>query len=333
MSLTRLQQKAVKLKEELDLLSKEIFTIQTKKKKLSKQFENLEEYYPKVEALRTKADHKEIGLNATIEFIAERKDYTLKFLKEIRTNFKSKNAELEKSLTKFNHKDKGFDSLLTQSQNHNQKIIELKNAATKMNGDIETSKISAESYLEEVKNITEIITDTGLANYFQNRRKSLNKAVVFWTIVFFIGFSVFGITGYYIFRHTQGEFGLEAFFMKISYIIPSSALMIYAIRRASEERIFLEKYAFKEVIAGSIKSYTKLLTEVYTSSDDKNRILDFTLDTMNTIFKEPYQDKKNTNIKISLDPNTKAIAGEFLENYDINVNKKSKSKSKPKQEV
>jgi hypothetical protein len=59
------------------------------------------------------------------------------------------------------------------------------------------------------------------------------------------------------------------------------------------ERNYEERYAFKTVLSTSLQAYIKLLSDKF--SDKKDELLSFTLTSIDRIYKEPYEEKDETN--------------------------------------
>lgn len=59
------------------------------------------------------------------------------------------------------------------------------------------------------------------------------------------------------------------------------------------ERDYEERYAFKTVLSTSLQAYIKLLSDKF--ADKKEDLLEFTITSINRIYKEPYEEKDETN--------------------------------------
>lgn len=76
---------------------------------------------------------------------------------------------------------------------------------------------------------------------------------------------------------------------RLTLSIPLIFFAIFASIQYIKERNLLEKYAFKETTAIALQAYTKLLTDKF--EEEKEKIITFVLDSIGTIYKEPYLDK------------------------------------------
>ncbi|MCX6754268.1 MAG: hypothetical protein NTU81_00360 [Candidatus Nomurabacteria bacterium] len=220
--------------------------------------------------LKTKVDDPKIGIQATLN---------------IATDLKSEIIKTKTSV------DQRFIEIKTLSE----KSGELKQSAESSVKEIEGMKAKSLEFKESIGETLDLVTASSLTDSFVKRRDTIYKNARFWKYatlgsVILLGASVLYI--YYL--QNKAVDGFKDFHAWYRYLFTSP--LIYLVYLCSHnynmERDYEERYAFKTVLSTSLQAYIKLLSDKF--SDKKDELLQFTLASIERIYKEPYEDKDRT---------------------------------------
>jgi len=235
---------------------------------VSSKVDEIEQFYIKFEELKGKVENEESGLQAVLGVVTDLKNQIIKV------------------------KASG-DEDLRVIKNTKEKTTELKKHAQTDKHTIEDYKKTSEGFKNSIGEILELTTASSLKNEFKTRKDEIQKAVNFWKwfltgSLLFLAISVLVI--YAIQSLSNGGFEDWKQWYRYLFVSPIVYLVFLSSKNYSYERDLLEKYSFKAVLSTSLRSYIKLLKDFY-FPDYKEAVLDFTLDSTNKIYKEPYSEK------------------------------------------
>ena len=129
---------------------------------------------------------------------------------------------------------------------------------------ISSMEKDAKALLLQLQDTYQLAINTGLAGSFDNRRKTVEDDFVNkWSRRFTyslggIGLIAVLILAYTIFNSRYSGFSPTLIF-RLTLLTPLVFYTGYSAVQYQKERLLLEKYAFKAVVASSIESYTQLL--------------------------------------------------------------------------
>lgn len=168
-----------------------------------------------------------------------------------------------------------------------EKIKKDKEEASTMKTDIIKNLKSSEENRDLISKLTDLITDTGFANSFQQRAKKLFWSYFFWGAVFILSVLVLS----YLLIHFLGSMNgdipeTKIIIYRLTLTSPLLFLIGFSMTQYKKERDLHEKYSFKATTATTIRNHVEFLTVVFES---KTEILEFIKATFTTIYKEPYE--------------------------------------------
>ena len=188
-----------------------------------------------------------------------------------------------------------------ESQNYTNEITGFKTQADENTKAIGLLKSQSEDYTNKIVEMYGITTGTTLGNSFNQRKNELGSSENKWFFTLVTSTVVLAIAAMFIY-YTSRVNGVvtTTFWYKLTFTSPLIFFVIFATERYSSERNLLEKYAFKAATALALESYSMVLRNNFKEQDPENRILDFVLNSMTTIYKEPFEHKKETRAEMSL---------------------------------
>ncbi len=253
----------------------------------------------KIKELKTSAEQSELQIRASLEQVAK----IISDIKEYEPTFqklKSKVEDGEEGIEALHNKveiyrddasvlKKEAENLLVDVKGRLSDIEKLKVEATEGRDEIIGLAEESEILKKDIEKSLKYVTDSTLQESFKVREKDLFKFVIIWLAVSIFSFLLFAVGTIYVFTELakNGFQGWEDWY-RILFVAPLLYLTIWSSRNYAQERRLHEKYAFKAVISTSLNAYIKLLTDKFDNAQEE--ILDFTKNTLTTIFKEPYED-------------------------------------------
>ena len=214
-----------------------------------------------------------------------------------------------------------------QSRDTAKNISELADEAETSAKAVKDAETESGKLRDGIAKIYQLATDRGLANAFDARKTEVGKLATRWLqwafgegvliVVIAIGLALW----------VKPTSWSEFVFYRLAYLTPLVFLLGFSISQYLKERGLTERYAFKAAAALSLESYTELLARRFPGDDNVEQILEFVLSAMQSIYKEPHQDKNRTSYK--LDFGNKAVwvkyaADEFAEISRRPTSKRSK---------
>ncbi len=273
--------------------------------------ESMTTAYSDFETIKQKIDNGETGLAAILK--------SSKDLKQDIFIIKDQSEGLYKEIKNLN----------AESIAHHKQIVQLREQSESETNKIKEHEKTSQESKDKIVKLYGIVTGTGLANSFDARKKEIEVSMKSWynililtTTLLFASVAAVYITWF------QGNFQeISLFLTRLTVTSPLLFFTIFATERYTHERNLLEKYAFKSATAFALESYTTLLKNTFKSQADEQKILDFVLDSMSTIYKEPFDKKTESKKSFSVNSKLGEIKAEVAETKeDIEIIKDMMSK-------
>lgn len=179
----------------------------------------------------------------------------------------------------------------SQSEEHEKNSSKL--AAT-----ISDLKNRSEEFKESIHETLKIVTDQALANSFDARKIELKDEEQKWLWHVIASSIVLAVVVMIIYMSQfWGEgAGLDTwkFWYRFVFTSPIIYYVYFASNNYTKTRDLLEKYAFKSAVALSLQTYTKLLRDNFQDEKNQSNLLDFTLRSIDMLYKEPYREVHKT---------------------------------------
>lgn len=212
-------------------------------------------------------------------------------------------------------------------------IKNIKEQSEKLHGNILQFEKESQENKEKIEQIYKLATDTGLANSFDARKKELKLGVWVWQAI--LGLSVIIITVILIWLYStslKNNYDINILILyRFTLTFPFIFLIVFSANQYAKERGLLEKYAFKAANALALESYTRLLTTRF--SKFEKEIVTFVLDCMKLIYKEPWENNKESRFKLSLGNKLGEATAEIKETIKENTENVKENISKGLEKV
>ena len=245
----------------LDNTQVKIQEIEAAKNKINEIQQEINTYYQKFIELRDQLDNEENGLEANFNWVKEKKEDTSKKYEEIIT-------------------------IHTNSDNLKKQIEEYKN-------EIQKIKEKSEEFKKSIGETLDLVTEKNLENAFAERKKEIKESLLFWKWFLVGSLIVLGVAIIFIY-YVQAKYnGFQDWKQWYRYLFttPIAYLVYLSSKNYNLERDLLEKYSYKAVLSTSLRAYIKLLRDHFPGEEEKKKILKFTLESTDKIYKEPFDDK------------------------------------------
>lgn len=182
-----------------------------------------------------------------------------------------------------------------------EKVEEIRDEAEEYKNETERNASKSTELKNNIKDHLELISASTLRSVFKKRERMLVLGMVLWALVTIVGLILLGLFYADIFDvlANSGTFSPEQV-TKIVFSIPLALGLIWSAKNYSRERRLVEKYGFKAVISTALKNYIELLKEEFPEEKGKVARLEFTLDNLEKLFDEPYDDNEDSEIELSL---------------------------------
>jgi len=274
--LQALLDQSIALKNSIDELETKSKTaldnINENSKSISEQVVEIETFYTSIFLpIREKVEDPKIGIQATLNLATDLKDEIVK----TKTSVDQRHKEIQ---------------LLTE------KSGELKQNAEGSVREIESLKAKSIEFKDSIGETLDLVTASSLTDSFVKRRDKIAKNARFWRWTTLVSVLLLGASVLYIYYlQNKAVDGFQNWHSWYRYLFTSP--LIYLVYLCSKnytmERNYEERYAFKTVLSTSLQAYIKLLSDKF--SDKKDDLLEFTLKSIDRIYKEPYEEKDETN--------------------------------------
>ena len=170
----------------------------------------------------------------------------------------AQSKDLQKKSTEVFAEIKSFRD---ESKKYLDEIKVNKDASKKLTDEIEQNLKTVEGKRSEVEKVADLITDTGFANSFQKREKTLRINAYVWLGIFFLSIIALAVLLYKFFGNLQTVPELEILLYRLTLTSPLLFLIGFAVRQYGNERDLEEKYAFKATIAVVMRNHADFLIE------------------------------------------------------------------------
>ena len=188
----------------------------------------------------------------------------------------------------------GTDENFREIKNLNDQSLKLKEQSEKSKNEIDEFKKRSAEFKADIEQTFQIATDVSLANSFNERKKDLEKESAKWLkhLSWSTGALSLIVIGIYLSQYiSNGNKPSDwKFWYRFVFTSPVIFYITFASHNYNKVRDLLEKYAFKFATSLSLQSYTKLLTDNF-KDQDKAKLLDFSIRTIDMVYKEPYIEK------------------------------------------
>ncbi len=227
--------------------------------KINQTKTEIDQYHQRFVELRQKLDDETDGLEANYEWVKTKKEEVSQKHEEI-IKIVGKTEDLQKQME-----------------------------ATKE--EIASTKKTSEEFKDSIGEILDLVTTSSLQNAFAKRKDEITSALKFWRWFLMIGLAALAIAVMVIYALQANSNGFHDWSQWYRYLFtaPIIYLIVLSSRNYNLERELLEKYSFKAVLSTSLRAYIQLLKDHF--SENQADILDFTKQTLERIYKEPYIDK------------------------------------------
>ena len=238
---------------------------------ITEKVQEIETYYTtNFLPLKTKVDDPKIGIQATLNIATDLKN------------------EIVKTKT-------STDQRFLEIQTLAEKSGELKQNAEVSVKEIEGIKAQSIEFKDSIGETLDLVTASSLTDSFVKRRDTIAKNTKFWKWATLVSVIILGGSVLYIYylqsRATDGFKDFQSWYRYL-FTSPLIYLVYLCSHNYNMERDYEERYAFKTVLSTSLQAYIKLLSDKF--SDKKEELLKFTLASIERIYKEPYEEKDET---------------------------------------
>lgn len=194
-----------------------------------------------------------------------------------------------------------------ESKKYLEEIKTNKENSSQMTEEIKESLESAQNKKLEVEKIADLITDTGFANSFQKRQKSLRINSFIWLGIFFLSIIGLSILLYKFFGKLDVIPEIQYIIYRLTLTSPLLLLIGFSIKQYGNERTLEERYAFKATMATVMRNHADFLIEKMEKTDAETGI--FIRQTIGNLYSEPFETgldmkKINKELKSILDKDT-----------------------------
>lgn len=229
---------------------------------VAEKINQMQEAFTEFQGLQAKITDPQTGLEAILNQARELQSSSSKLVSEI-------------------------SSYRDQSKKFLNEIEGARDVANTLVKSIEENLKTADEKKSQVAKVTELITNTGFANSFQQRQKKLEFNSRVWLGVLGIGIAALVALLVVFFYGITNVPEISVIFYRLTLTSPLVFLIFFAAAQYSKERSLEEKYAFKATIAVVMPNHTDFLIE-------KSRLTDvetnkFIRDTMTSLYVEPYE--------------------------------------------
>lgn len=262
------------LKEKIDNLKKtseeKATTINQKYEEILGNLDEMQKAYTSFREIKSKIEDPNDGLEAILNLSRKLKDD----IAQTRTS---------------------ADDSYKQSKALEEKVKEIKNQSDKAINSIESNQKESEEYKKQIGGILEVVTDTSVGDSFNQRKKEITQGLGFWLYGFAITIILLIVAISALVWMAYDKNGLHIDQWRFWYRFSLTSPLIYAVyffsRNYSRERDLLERYAFKFSLSLSLRSYVQLLADNFKSEETAKNAQNFTLKTLDIVYKEPYLEK------------------------------------------
>jgi uncharacterized coiled-coil DUF342 family protein len=186
----------------------------------------------------------------------------------------------------------------TEISNLNDSASQILTEASGAKDKINTELTESSRLKDGIAKILELVSDTGRANSWDQRRKRAQYSAILWVVMTVVGVAisahlvdkVFFTEDFKLVLHNE----YVAFLLRLTLTAPGVFLAWFSATQYSKERLFLEQYEFKTAAALAMESYTELLQRNY--PDQEIQTYNLTVELIRKVYKEPVYSKPSGSI-------------------------------------
>jgi membrane protein implicated in regulation of membrane protease activity len=271
--------------------------------------ETFNKEYERLVALRTEFSDRRTELDALIADLKENADLPgevethLDELKDeasnlstVLTTTQTYADSVETYYTSWSTTKAKIDDEYKTAVSQNQKLATYIEETDKLKSELTSEVARSTDLLNDARNTLDIATNTSMSSVFINRSNDRKKARRGWTWAVFMAVIAFAVAVYFAVTQVAalvtGQSEITAWILRLVVVAPFAFFLYFVTSQYTRERDLEEKYAFKGLIGQTLRNNTKLLNDEYLgdNADTKNegKILDFTIESMNAIYRPPY---------------------------------------------
>lgn len=201
-----------------------------------------------------------------------------------------------------------IDDEYTLSKEQNSEIADLITKISELKEQLTTEAARSSELLDEARETLNIVTNASLSSVFSKRSEERRTARRWWTFAVFMAVASFLGAIYYAITHIQvnSMSDWSVWLLRLTLITPFVYLIYFVTSQYNHERDLEERYAFKSLIAQTLQNYAKVLNDEFidesNASDVQPKILDFTIESMKSVYKEPHKNVLNTETRLRFNP-------------------------------
>lgn len=227
------------------------------------------------------------------------------------------NDEIESDRESIKESKNDFDKLIKTSiasieqtkEDILKKKIQIENTQSEIeeiNKEMTTYNDAATSMVKSIGNILDLVTDRGLANSFDERRKRVEKSMNRWKYLLIgsVLLAVFLLVFLFGFNEKLFDWNnIQDSYMKFVFKVTLSSPLIFAIWfssiQYSRERHILEQYEYKTATALVFEQYARILDDKFEEGFEKEKF-DFITNLINKVYKETEYPKHGTELSAKI---------------------------------
>ncbi len=303
---------------------------------IQQNIEEMQASYVTFQEVKERIDDSDTGLQATLESSKSLKDEIAGITKESQTLYK----EISR------YKD--------QAAKHIAGIQAIREESDTALEQIKQNELESEETKTRISQIFELVSQSGHANYFDERRKKLIYASWAWLAVAIVSLIVAAVLADNILLPlfdpvkevidgkevlvTAKDIEFGALILRAFMVTPFVAFAIFAFRQYGKERRLAEQYAFKAVSASTIEGSIALIERSLKSVPSEHlntQLADFAIKTAHSLHAEPQELQKVSRWKFSAGNKIANIGAEINDTLEgiskdikeaVNTTKKDESK-------
>lgn len=208
----------------------------------------------------------------------------------------------------------------TKSENALVSISKFKDQSDELVGQIKESKATVDTYktdsetlTKDIRNTLNKVTQFTLSKALQDRTKSFNRQMWFWSVLQVIAISALTYAVYLIFHilfiGTQdhppissdaSKPDLLSIIAKFLFTTPLIFAVYMTTSNFRHARDLRDRYAWKETVAKNFQNYIKLVKDEFKDGKYEEERFKFSIDTVRSIYKEPNPLPKKRKYSFSL---------------------------------
>jgi ABC-type transporter Mla subunit MlaD len=289
----KIENKETGLKNTLDKSVLFIKEIAKKRDQLATANTKYQGNVKEIQSILTKARRIDKSASSSNDSIAKHKDNAHQLLEDAKKILSSINDNKDKVISLNQETNK----LLNLSQKSFGEIEDLKQNSSVLNKNIQEIEQSAISTNEKITKLYEIVTNKSMAGAFDERRRALiedllewNKKVKLWSVLLFVTVLILLFIQIGFNKWTLSGLGYD-FYLRFLFAGPVLYYLVFCNAQYNNVRNNLDRYTFKTSIALSIEAHTELLSNNFSGPEHTEKILTFSLESLNKIYDKPYHDE------------------------------------------